>query len=115
MALVAQKGELKDVFGWFEDEVTGAVIIPGTVVLHQKTPGAVLSTPAFLTEVAPTAISTAAGLRNQHTGVPLVGTYYRYRVDLNEVGTWKFKWKPTGTGQAATPDIDIVVEPTVFP
>ena len=108
MALLAQKGELKDVFGWFEDEVTGLLIAPAVVVLHQKTPAGVLSTPAFVTEVAPTAISTAAGLT-------IVGTYYRYRVDLNEVGTWKFKWKATGTGQSATKDSDIVVEATVFP
>jgi hypothetical protein len=107
MAMVAYKGELKDVFGWFTD-AAGVLIAPTAAVLHQKTPAGVLTTPTVTAGTAPDAFTIAAGLG-------ITGPYYRVRVDLNEVGTWKFKWKPTGTGQSATPDLDVVVEATVFP
>lgn len=100
------KGEVKDLVNWYTD-ATGAVIAPGSVVLHLKDPAGVTTTPAVTIGTAPDAITQAASL-------PIIGTYYRVRVTLSQSGNWIYKWDSTGTGQAAMKDDTIVVDPSVF-
>ena len=106
------KGDLVDVFGQFYDSA-GVPIAPTDVKLHLKTPAGSLSTPAILTESAPSALTIAYEAAGYNLGI-VAGTYYRYRLDLQEVGTYTGKWDSTGTGQAATPDFKIVVRDSVF-
>lgn len=97
---MAAKGELYDIRGEFRDPLTvtqtnplGTLIDPTTIVLHVKDPAAAITTPVVTKDA--------------------VGQY-RVRVNLNQVGTWTFKWDSTGTGQAATSDFSISVDATVF-
>ena len=97
---MAAKGDLYDVKAEFRDPATisqsnpqGTLISPTAVVLSVKDPASVTTTPVVTMD--------AVGM-------------YRVRVNLNQVGTWTFRWSSTGVGQCATPDFNIVVESTVF-
>lgn len=97
---MAAKGDLYDVKGEFRDPATvsqanplGTLIDPTTVVLMIKDPAGTTTTPTVL--------------------IDAVGQY-RVRVNLNQSGTWTFKWSSTGTGQAATEDFSISVAASVF-
>ncbi len=94
------KGDLYRVKCKFRDPDTvsqsnpeGTLISPTTVVLSVKDPAGVITTPAVTME--------AVGI-------------YRVIVSITQSGTWTFRWASTGTGQAATPDFNIVAEPSVF-
>ena len=105
------KGDLADLFWQVEDQ--GAPVAPGAVILHVTTPAGVASTPATTAGTAPDAFTAA--LTAAYPDITIdAGPYYRYRLDLQQAGTYTCKWQSTGVYQKAGPDFQIVVEDTVY-
>jgi hypothetical protein len=91
---VYQKGDLIRISGVFKD-LAGGLVDPGTVALKVSKPsGAVL------------AYTFALGTVIKDS----VGNYHRDE-NIDEAGSWRYRWESTGTGQAAE-EGQFVVEPS---